>query len=231
MTIGVHSPLVAATPSVSHGATRGDKHAMAFIPATNTIKAEMVYNHIGQICENVFYAKMAGAVSLTDLTDLAGTLVNWFDTQLQPLVSNGTALTKVLCRDMTVESGAAIEFTTDLPMSGTGGSALPGNVTVASKWSTGLAGRSFRGRTYLVGLPVGNNTTNANLLDAGYLDDLQDAYEALIADISVDDRTFVVASFFHDNAPRTEAVLTEIIAVAVNNQLDSQRRRLAGRGS
>lgn len=204
---------------------------MAFIPATNVLKADMIYNHIGQFCSNTFYALMAGSPSLTDLTDYAGTLVNWFDTQLQPLVSNGTALTKVLVRDMTVESGAAIEFTTDLPMSGTGGSALPGNVTVASKWSTGLAGRSFRGRTYLVGLPVGNNTTNANLLDAGYLSDLQDAYTALIADITADDRTFVVASFYHDNAPRVSAVMTEIIAVTVNNQLDSQRRRLAGRGT
>jgi len=191
----------------------------------------MVYNHIGQQCENVLYAQMAGAVSLTDLTDLAGTLVNWFDTQLQPLVSNGTQLVKVLCRDMTVESGAAIEFTTDLPMTGTGGSALPGNVTVCTKFSSGLAGRSFRGRSYLVGLPVGNNTGSANVLDAGYASDLDDAMEALIADITVDDRTFVVASFFHDNAPRTSAVLTEIVAASVDTNLDSQRRRLAGRGT
>jgi len=204
---------------------------MAFIPAENTLKFEMVYNHIGQICENVGYAQMAGAPTLTDMTDLAGTLVNWFDTQLQPLVSNGTALTKVLVRDMSEESGAAIEFTTDLPMAGTGGSALPGNVTVSSKWSTGLAGRSFRGRTYLVGLPVGNNTTSANLLDAGYLSDLQDAYTALIADISVDDRKFVVASFFHNGSARDTAVLTEILSVTVNNALDSQRRRLAERGN
>lgn len=203
---------------------------MAFIPAVNTIRAVMEYNHIGQKCENVFHAQMAGAVSLTDLTDLAGTLVNWFDTQLQPLVSNGTSLDKVTCRDMTVESGAAIEFTTDLPMVGTGGSALPGNVTVATKWSTGLAGRSFRGRTYLIGLPVGNNTGSANVLDAGYASDLDDAMEALIADITVDDRTFVVASFFHDNAPRVTAVLTPIVAASVDTNLDSQRRRLAGRG-
>lgn len=204
---------------------------MAFIPATNVLKADMIFDHIGQQCSNTHYALMAGAPSLTDLTDFAGTLVNWFDTQLQPLVSNGTALTKVLVRDMTVESGAAIEFTTDLPMSGTGGSALPGNVTVANKWSTGLAGRSFRGRTYLVGLPVGNNTTSANLLDAGYASDLKDAYDALIADITVDDRTFVVVSFFHDGAPRVSGLATEIIATTVNNQLDSQRRRLAGRGT
>jgi len=204
---------------------------MAFIPAVNTLKAEMIYNHIGQICENVLYAQMAGTPSITDLTDYAGTLVNWFDTQLQPLVSNGTALVMVKVRDMTTESGAAIEFTVDLPISGTGGSALPGNVTVATKWSTGLAGRSFRGRSYLVGLPVGNNTTNANVLDSGYASDLDDAMENLITDITVDDRTFVVASFFHLGAPRVTAVLTEIIAASVDTNLDSQRRRLAGRGT
>lgn len=204
---------------------------MAFIPAANTIKAEMVYNHLGEICENVFYAQMAGEVTLGDLTDLAGTLVNWFDTQLQPLVSDHTSLVNVKCRDMTTDSGLGIEFTTDLPLTGTGGGPLPGNVTLAVKWTSGLIGRNFRGRTYLIGLPSGAITTNQNACNAASLAEFVDAFTELITDITDGDRTFVVASFYHALAPRVEAVLTPIIACTINSKLDSQRRRLAERGS
>jgi len=204
---------------------------MPFIPAPNCVKLEAIYNHIGQLCENVHFLEFDHEPVLEDLEACALAYVNWFDSNLQPLVSNGTSLILIRARDMTVDSGLAIEYDTGLPLSGTAGNANPGNVTAAVKWSSGLAGRSFRGRTFVIGIPQGAMTGNANVLDSDYADDLDTAFELLIDAFNLTDGQFVVASFFHDNAPRTNAVTTPITASSVNRDVDSQRRRLAGRGS
>jgi hypothetical protein len=150
---------------------------------------------------------------------------------LKAFMPNTGGLVLVSVRDLTTESGLAIERTTGLPLIGTNASPqLPNNVTVAVKWSTGFAGRSFRGRTYHIGMP--ENSTVSNQVSAGPLADLNTAYAALIGVPPATDAsmTLVVVSKFHANAPRLAGVTTPILARSINPTIDSQRRRLPERG-
>ena len=120
---------------------------MAFIPAANTGRFTLVYNDIGNLAENVFHVLFDSEPSASDLEDVCSIIASWWDVSVQPLVCAGVEFSKIMARDMTVDSGVGIEFTTGLPLTGTGTSCLTSSITVAVKWGTGLAGRSFRGRT------------------------------------------------------------------------------------
>lgn len=210
---------------------------MPFIPAENTARVEMVFSQNGQIVENVYHVAFAGSISPTMLTDMCAIFKAWWVTNLQGGVSNTVSLNVIKARDLTTSSGSAVEYTTGLPL--VGGSslhALPNNSTLAIKWSTGLAGRSFRGRTYHVGLTVGD------LLDGNHLTTASQTaytteYQALVGDVEAGDANLVVASFYSGvdglgkPIPRSSAVITNIDNAIVNATLDSQRRRLPERGS
>ena len=204
---------------------------MAFIPAPNTARVELVYNDIGQVTENVFHFRFDHEPDAADLNSLCAALVSWWTTNMQPITSVGAQLFKILARDMTVEGGVGIEYTTGLPLSGTGTSALTSSVTVATKLSTGLTGRNFRGRSYFIGMPADALSADPNIISTTFAAAVDAAFEALIGVAITEGTELVVASFFHDNAPRISAVLTPIISASVDRFVDSQRRRLTGRGS
>jgi hypothetical protein len=204
---------------------------MAFIPAENTAKMELVFTDQGETVENVFHVLLDHQPDKDDLTLIAIAMRDWWDVELQGLVTGSVSLVRILGRDLTVEDGQAIEFTAGLPLVGGGAGPLPNNVTVVVKWSTGFAGRSFRGRTYHVGLPGNQLDTNTNSITAAHGIALDTAYELLIDAMQSSGWSLVVASFFHDGAPRAAAVLTPIEAAFINLDIDSQRRRLKGRGA
>jgi len=205
---------------------------MAFIPVANTAQVRMQFLYDGQHCENVYHVENTGAWDVGGLQALGDGFIDWWDTELKAFAPDTVSLRQVVLRDLTTESGLAVERTTGLPLVGTNGSpALPNNVTVAVKWSTGLAGRSFRGRTYHIGMP--ENSTVGNTVSASPLLDLQAAYDALIGVPPAVDAAYslVVVSLFHDNAPRVAGVTTPILDSSIEPTIDSQRRRLPGRGT
>ncbi len=204
---------------------------MAFIPAENTARVELVYNDIGQICENVYHVLLDHQPTASDLTDICDAFVSWWDTDMQPIVSVGCQLFKIIARDLTEEGGVGIEYTTGLPLTGTGTSSLTTAITLATKWSTGLSGRSFRGRSYFVGMPADALSADPNIVSTTFASNADAAAEALIGTMIAGGWQLVVASFFHNLLPRTSAVLTPIISASVDRFVDSQRRRLTGRGS
>jgi hypothetical protein len=210
---------------------------MAFIPAVNTARVEMVFHENGCIIENVYHVLKGSAFGGTDLTDIAQAFRDWWDAELQSVVADDVALDLIKVRNMTTATSPAIEFTDGLPLvGGSGGGALPNNSTLAIKWTTGFAGRSFRGRTYHIGL-TDNDLANTVSIDSTAQSFFAAAYEALIGAVSDLSMDLVVASFFSgvdvngDPIPRSTAVLTPIVGAVVDTALDSQRRRLLGRGT
>jgi len=159
---------------------------------------------------------------------IAGTYVNWWSSVLKTYVSESVTLTEVVIKEL-VPDGQTILYTEDLPVSGNRASpALPNNVTLAVHWGTGRIGRSTHGRSYFIGLTqdmVGGNVCNSAA-------DIQDAYDQLrttFDNITINCE-FAVVSFVHANAWRTTPLVTPITGVAVDAIIDSQRRRLPGRG-
>lgn len=211
---------------------------MAFIPAVNTAQVRMQFDYQGQQCENVYYVENQAAWDAAALFLLAAVFGEWWIGELAPDMPLALTLTRILCRDMTTSSSPGIEYTTDLPHSGEQSvEALPNHVTVAVKWITGLIGRSFRGRTYHLGLADAGVAANAITPTLHGI--LNAAYNQLRSNVSTADVDWrmVVASFYSgvdvngDPIPRATAVLTPILNAVIDLIVDSQRRRLPGRGA
>lgn len=204
-----------------------------FIPAVGVAQIEMIFEYLGQRCENVFHALVSGgaAPTVTQMQTLATAVETWERNFGVNNRHQSCSLVLIRVRDLSTQSGPAIEHVPVPPPVGTGaGEPEPGNVTVAIKWNTALSGRSFRGRTYHVGLP--HNYVNGNQLAAGIQAGLVNPYGALLTGINESgaNAQMVVLSYAHLKFWRDAAVATPITNPTVDPNLDSQRRRLAGRG-
>lgn len=204
---------------------------MPFIPAENVVKLEAVLIYGGQYCENVYNYQLEVAPTAEIMEDLAAAFKASWNTNFKPAVPATCSLVMIRCTDLSSESGPAIEYTTGLPIVGTQGNPqLPNNVTFVVKWTTALRGRSYRGRTYHVGLA--EDQVVGNSLGTGY----DVTFGAIYADLislfaDVYPAQLVVLSRYHNNAPRSSCVATPVLSAYVDTTLDSQRRRLPGRGN
>lgn len=204
---------------------------MAFIPVLNVAMVELVYLSKGNVCENTLYFEHTGAMTPDDLDELAGEILVWWDVNMQPLTSTDTALATIRCRDLSTETSPAIEYPLPVPLAGTasGGTPFPSNVTVATTFLTQTAGRSFRGRNYFVG--INGAYVTGNTITTAFATALQLAYAALLTDLAAAGWTWVVVSRYSLGAPRVSGLATPVTATRTQLDLDSQRRRLNGRGT
>lgn len=185
----------------------------------------------GQRVENTLGFKRGGGWDISNATALANALIIWWTTFYADQLSSTLSLKEVAVTDLSSESGFSHVQSAPTP-NPTGGSIddnLPLNVALCVSFRTSSRGRSFRGRNYITAIPV--SQVNGSLADGAFVTAQQDAYNELLnvaEDLSM---LWVVISRFHNNAPRTEGVGTVVTgAVIVDNVLDSQRRRLPGRG-
>lgn len=202
---------------------------MAFIPVINTARCELRYTQNGQQVANIFHVEKEGPLTVLDLQDIGTALVEWWGEHLD-LVSTAVTLREIDIRDLTTASGIGILWNDGLPLiGGVASPPLPNNVTLAIKWGTGLSGRSFRGRTYHVGLCESQVTQSE--LESAVIAPLLASYNALPTMITGSGYTLVVVSRYANNAPRPAGVTTPILNAAyADTVIDSQRRRLPGRG-
>lgn len=205
---------------------------MAFVPVPDTAMVEMVYTQDGQYCENVFHVWCDGGIADEALTDVAEAFIGWWEDSLKSLVAVGVSLVNVRVTKLDTNVSLGIEYATGLPIASTmAQEQLPNNVTVAVKWLTGFRGRSFRGRSYMIGLPRGKVINNQ--LETAYHASLLTAWGNLVAAVATIGINYelVVVSRRHDNADRSFGISTPVVDAVIDTTVDSQRRRLPGRGS
>lgn len=207
------------------------ENAMAFIPAPGCAEVAVCYNEFDQAIQNVFHVHKSTPFDLAGLHDLAEMFQGWQETDIAPLQSSSVGCSLIIARALDSETAPAIEYTENLPVVGgqTTDPGLPANVTVAVKWNTGLRGRSYRGRTFHIGLCEG--MVNGNKVNEAPAAAILGAYQTLLSMLSLSTMDLVVLSKYADKAPRTVAVATPIIGCSVDEWVDSQRRRLTGRGA
>lgn len=204
---------------------------MAFIPAENTAKVEIRMTQDGQKVENTLYFRHdTGAISSAEREALGNWIEAWWNDEIRPLQTNEVTFREVYVTDM---SSAMSGTSSVSDLNGTPGAqgtpSEPNNVTVTISFRTDFRGRSARGRNYAIGLTTADVT--ANQVAQVTLDAWVDAYELLLTLPGLDNWTWVVASFYTNNAPRVEALLLPVTDVlVVDDVVDSQRRRLPGRG-
>jgi hypothetical protein len=204
---------------------------MAFIPGVNIAQVSMQFVKDGQPCENVYHVHTEDASwTPTTLLALADAFDTWDNTSVKNLRANDSSLMQIVVRDLTTEFSPSVEKILTTPRPGTGaGNPMPNGVSLAISWRTGLSGRSFRGRTYHLGMSD-TGFVSASVISASRASTFANAYAQLITAVIAANGAWllVVASRMSGNAHRAAILPTTILTVSVDVNTDSMRRRLPG---
>lgn len=200
-------------------------------PSENVAEATLTFIYDSQYCINKHHFENTAGWDEGSLNNLGTAIREWWDTEIKASAPTTLQLVEIEVVDLTLGSGLGITVATGLPITGTNAALqLPNNVTVAVKKGTGLVGRSFRGRTYHIGLTEAN--VDGNRINASTVTLLTNAYDALREPLGVVIPVdMVVLSEWSGGVQRAAGVATPVTAIAVDPVIDSQRRRLPGRGS
>lgn len=203
---------------------------MAFIPAPNTVKVTLSFLWAGQIVEMTLAVRKASAWDTSEMDDLAAVVKTWWDSSLKNLMSSVVGFTNINLLDMTTDSSPSIDYpVSPVEFGANGTGSVQNNVSLVTSFKTDKRGRSYRGRSYMVGVP-GNAIFNSGTATAAYSAGLVASWLALVAAFVGNAWEHVVVSRYHDLAARLVADIEPITAYSVELNFDSQRRRLVGRG-
>jgi len=202
----------------------------AFIPALNTAKVDIVQLYDSQTVVNSSYFQKDGGWNESDIRNLADAAGDSWVANMLPVQVSALTIQLVRATDVSVDNSWQTE---DATHAGAAGGlvheGLPGGSALVVKQTTGHTGRSFRGRSYICGLDETQVTRNQ--ADGSYRTDIVDGFVAYIQDVeTVMECTHVVASYCQEGAWLNDAQLTEITGYSADIFIDSQRRRLTGRG-
>lgn len=205
---------------------------MPFIPANNVVQAELVFNWDGQIVENVLHYQIGGGWTITLMDELGGKLVTWWSTYFKAGSPTNLTLQNIKLIDLTSSTAPAIDYATGLPLTGTAAAgSLPNNCTCVITKRTPLRGRSYRGRIYHVGLKEDQVTGNT-ILGASVSTFITNYTALQVFTLAGPlDAELVVVSRYENKFPRPMAVVTQVTHFTADVIVDSQRRRLPGRGA
>lgn len=205
---------------------------MEFIPVENTVEINVRFLLHTQQCENVLsFTRNEGEVNPDNMKTLAQALSAYWIANFIPYQSYQASLREIYVVDLNTDTSPTYTETAGLPVAGGNlGDAAPGGTTLCYSFRTAARGRSGRGRNYFIGIPKPQLVGNAVI--STYADDVLSGYAGLVGpDSLAPGWTWCVVSRFLNGSPRTAGVVREIqAATLVNTYVDSQRRRLEGRG-
>lgn len=204
---------------------------MAFVETANTALAELIYIWRDQTVQNTLWFNKTLPYNLATLEDLGDALYNWFLAELSPNLSGDVALVGVKCTAQDSSTAPSWETSFATPIEGgSAGGSVTNNTTWAVQFSTGQRGRSYRGRNYVPGIPT--SSVSGNVVGDSWAAAVVAAYGELSALEAAGHGAHVVVSRYSNGAPRSSGLVTEVVSYRyVDLFLDSQRRRLPGRGS
>lgn len=202
---------------------------MAFQSVPETAEINVIYTYNGETVQNVFYAEMSGGYTLANVQELADEVdiavgENWLDIQPPEAVYQ-----RIEVRGLEFQNDV---FATANLNTGPGedlSSALPNNVTISIKKTSGLTGRSARGRTYWIGIPQSQITaSNENILASAFIAEVEVEVGRIRTRINTTGTwEAVLVSRFTNGAERPVGVtFVWTSTVCVNAVVDTQRGRL-----
>lgn len=200
-----------------------------FIPVSNTAEVRMVFNTPGGEAQNVFNIEKTSDWLAEDLDDLAQGFESSWGANISPKVTNQITLKEVIATDLSSANGPSVASAANITGTASGAT-LPSNATVVISFRTGLRGRSYRGRLYHVGLL--NAYVQGDTLTPAAVLEIKAMYEDFFGDVltAIPDTTHVIVSRCQEGAWLANGVTTPVLDYQVENTVDSQRRRLKGRG-
>lgn len=204
---------------------------MPFVPAPNIIQVEVLATKDGQQIENRFMVDVFHAPSLGDMTGIQAQVTAWCNVTYAPLLPEDVVITGLKMTDMSQQNGPQLQVALAIPGTIAGISA-PNEVTYCVSLRSGLAGRSARGRWYVLGLS-NSNIGGQNRVGPVYRANIASAVQQLVTRMTDIGFAFVIVSYINNNAPRVGGpVYFPVITVTTTDDiLDSQRRRRPGIGT
>jgi len=205
---------------------------MAFVPAPNIVQIEVRATKQGEQIENRMYFNCFHEPTTTDLAQLAAATFTVLRSHWLPLMPTDVILREVFLKSLHDENAVEIAvgaLVTDVG-SFTGTPAANQN-TVCISLRSGNSGRSARGRLYWLGLAEEQYTINTMLTTAR--DDIIAAVEEMRSFHLSFGYQWSIVSYITGGAPRVGGpVYFNVTNVLVTDDvLDSQRRRMPGRGN
>lgn len=213
---------------------------MAFIPVTNCAEVSLEFAQPdGEFAENTWGVQNSAPWTLADLTTMGTAFNHWWYTGDGTVTYRGQqpntcTLIGSVVRDLTTQTSDTVTVPAN-EASNVGvqtSNFLENGITKAMTARTGLSGRSFRGRTFLIQLNAASLASgDPNLFSAASMEDYVDFMEALISAVpaAVATCSLVVISRRHNNAPRGTGVTTPIVHYGYHDlYVDYQRRRAPG---
>jgi hypothetical protein len=212
-------------------------NAMPFVPVNHTMLVEIRMNIVGQKVENTIWVHALDLIDADALALVGETVKAWWISDYAPQVSDLVSLTEIVVTDQTTATSGQVTIDGDHQLGGQIGGTLTTNSTFAVSFRTASRGRAFRGRNYIVGIPL-EHMAETNVVEASWASDIVTAYENLLTALGDAGFQWVIASRFSGvdpdtgkPIPRAAGVITDVITVVASDlTIDSQRRRLPGRG-
>lgn len=204
---------------------------MEFVPSPGIAQCSLRYLMDQQRLENTLYFDLDPTATPEEFTTLNEELWDWWAAEMRPLLAPQIALQEIYTVDLTTETSPAYTFVgSGGPLAGTAaGASLPANVAACVSFRTSGRGRSSRGRNYIAGLVEADVTMNT--IDPTWAASLVAAYQALLDGVAITNGLWVVLSRVSEGSPRASGLAQPINAVVMTDRtVDSQRRRLPGRG-
>lgn len=204
---------------------------MAFQPVPNTARLAVIHNYFNQLLVNVFHVYIPGnwaTIALEDNTLALATA--WVNDVMIHLNSNLQFL-RVEARGMRAQND--VFYTYVAPTFVSGGrnqEPMPGNVAFCVTHLTGLTGRANRGRTYFGGLDRAD--VSGNTITQARADGLVAGLQSIRNELNNIGSTLVVVNRRLNNVVLPVANTIPVTGFRyADRTVDSQRRRLPGRGA
>jgi hypothetical protein len=176
----------------------------------------------GQLVENVWHVTTVAGPPLSDLEDIAGIFQLMYANLVIPF-ADALFINSVTVRYLGDVGGPEFSLiNTPAQQGGDANGSMPGNVALCISLRTALAGRRFRGRKFFSGIPVpevADNTISSTFADA-----VVASISGSMGDLTAAGFPLSVLSYVGPTiVPVTSVLYTDLF-------VDSQRRRLTGRG-
>lgn len=202
---------------------------MAFIEVPNVIEAALQFECEGSQLRNIINFRFPGVGLEASMDGLLAELAGWYEDTLTLQSGTNLQFTGIKLTALATADGRVLEWAPATTVYGAaGGPGAPANVTLALKLGTGYRGRSAMGRVFLNGVP--QDVVSGSYVSSTFRDDVVECWTQLLDDGVIFAHKLCVVSRFHEGAPRTQGITHDVTVITANTVVDSQRRRLPGRG-
>jgi len=203
---------------------------MANPPIDRVVKAEIRFTWNGQLVENVMHFRNTiDQPSPADMEVLGNLIADTVNPDWLSVMTSTVTFREVYIEDY----AGSISQSATVAGLGSGavtGDSMPGGTTFCLSLRTGFVGRARRGRIYTIGMNEGQQS--GGVVTSGYRNAWITNIQQLMLAVGTTNWELVVVSFMLNGLPRDEPLVTPVTTVlAVDDFVDSQRRRLQGRGA